>query len=735
MIDRTAEPPTGRLVDRTRADPTTPLLVTGLASAAILSADAEMRAPRETRGGTVEWGGAYAEGIRLTGPWTIAGGIDGREYDLPSTLEDLEAFRWKVVSTHAWGPVRVRHRVVPMPFGPGVGRTLEFSSPEPKRVRVLQRIQPFLAPVLVEGIKPYVYRITGRGTGLEARAFGWAAVLAPSFPATSWSLDRRPWDGKDYRGELGEVGIVHDLDVTAVPRSLTLLVSGGLASTVDKDQELGTTALVGSRVWPPAAEAAWASWTAGTPTMELPGAPQLARAYDLARSAVRALYTKPTDDITGLVAGYPWYPSLWCRDQAWMLPAVLWLGDRAWAEASIRTVLRFQATSRIPLLGAEVGEIPMQISPGPVFLYGTSDTSLYYPDLTRRLVDHGGPLDTVRDLWPHLRAVADWAKAKIDTTSGLFTNGGEVAELRDATAHFGSVHYGFDAVDTTIWDSTDRRDHAIDAQVHCLRAFRAMGELGSRIGRTDRVADDEGVAQRLADAIATRYTWPAEKYLYDSLGRDGAPLPKLRPNALLAVSAGLLDLDTGRATVVRAGQDDLATAWGLRTLSDRDASYDPTAYHDGQVWTIATAWAAEAAFAVGDAEGGLRWLGTIADRIVEENGLANECYRGDRPEPFDSCFLLGFSVAPFLTVLFERLWGLVVRSDQHALSVRPAFPAGWSGARLHHLAVAGGFVDLDWTPSRIEVRWSGPGPLDVRSGDATLALGHDGAGTLDLRAP
>ena len=131
---------------------------------------------------------------------------------------------------------------------------------------------------------------------------------------------------------------------------------------------------------------------------------------------------------------------------------------------------------------------------------------------------------------------------------------------------------------------------------------------------------------------------------------------------------------------------------------------------------------------IGDRDRGLAFLRTNAERIVRENGLANECYRGDRDEPFDSCFLLGFSIAPFLTTIFERLWGLTVRFHEGTLRVDPAFPSGWTGAALRRLRVGPGWVDLEWTPGAVEVRWSGPTELRVegRSGSIRLAAGTQG---------
>jgi glycogen debranching enzyme len=39
--------------------------------------------------------------------------------------------------------------------------------------------------------------------------------------------------------------------------------------------------------------------------------------------------------------------------------------------------------------------------------------------------------------------------------------------------------------------------------------------------------------------------------------------------------------------------DDMFTGWGIRTMSSRDAGYNPIEYHDGTVWPHDTALAAE----------------------------------------------------------------------------------------------------------------------------------------------
>ncbi len=453
------------------------------------------------------------------------------------------------------------------------------------------------------------------------------------------------------------------------------------------------------------------AWEAKTPTLRFPDAPVLERAYGQARAALRRLYSAPGDGLVGLVAGYPWYSALWGRDVAWMLAAVLWLGDFDWVDHSIDTALRFQSRSLVPILAGEPGELAMQISPGPIFFYGTSDTTLYYPLLIQRLGQHAGIAAPPDPRQRAIREMIAWGERRTDSTTGLLRNGGEAEEISTATASLARVRAGINSPDTTIWDSADRRDHAIDVQVLWWRSLRAAADLLGATPEGD-AARWRAIADRVASTIRSRYFWKEESYLYDSL-REGRPVEQLRPNALLAVSGRILSSEEGRGVVARAARDDLTTPWGVRSLSSKDPQYDPIAYHGGEVWSIATAWAAEAALTVGNADRGVGYLASLARLYASEGGWANECYRGDRAEPFNSCFLLGFSVAPFLSVLFERLWGMKMDASAGRLEVRPTFPSGWRSASIENLRFGRGTLSLDWTPERIRVHSSVPVSVDA----------------------
>jgi glycogen debranching enzyme len=730
-VDLPAEP----LRRLTAVDVRIPILITGLSAAAVMGSDGDLSLIRETRGAEMDWGGVYGEGVRLTGPWWIRlGGPQRVQFTLSETLVRLETYRTRVTSHHESETCHCDQEIVALPELPGVGRRLTFFNPTREVIpwHLEASFRPELAPVLIEGIKPVEYDVLRTREGVRVTAFGSALEFASTGPGPSFLLNQQPWDGRSYHGPLDTVTLESTLEMAPNQTStMSFIIWGGVEATVrahpDRTRELLGTA----DQWSASADATWREWTGRTPRFRLPAAPEVERGYLLARDALRSLYFAPEPGFTGLVAGYPWYASLWCRDLAWMLPAVLWMGDAHWAATSLRSVFRFQARAPLPILGAAAGELPMQIGPGPVLLFGTSDTTLYYPELLRRYLAHTGDTSLVTELARSLQLTEQWARRKTDPLTGLISNGNEGAGLQEASREHGRVHYGFDAFDATIWDSTDRRSHAVDIQVLWVSALAALGELAPIMGLTAESSRWLTEAQKLRETIANRYWWAQENYLYDSLADDGSPVQKVRPNALLAIAQGVLSNERAAAAVHRAAREDLATDWGYRTLSSGDSTYSPIAYHDGQVWPIASAWAVGAAFAVGQTVQAVEGLRRWARQLDREGGTLNECYRGDRPEPFNSCFVLGFSIAPFLTLLFEGLWGLTPQSRDRTLRVQPRFPAEWSQAWLEGLSLFGGEVTLRWDRPRMTVGWRGPEALKVTGGTPELELADGAFGTFE----
>lgn len=722
-------------------DPSMPILLAGRMASAVLAGDGELALSWESRGALSEWGGAYAQGVRLTGPWRLSLTPEGgRRQPLSEFLQDLTATRTSVRAHYRGAGWVARQDVVVPSDRPAVTRKLSLTSvaERPQTLRIETELSPFLLPVMMEGLRPETYTVESLPQGLRFTAHSYAAEIVSNVIPSTGGIDGGPIpalpDTRPIRSAI--LGWEVPLE-PAESVDLDWVIWGGLGSTLAHIGGRGDALLGSSLTWRADRERDYRTWLEERPRLSFPQAPELERAYNLALGAFESLYFAPEPRMVGFAAGYPWYDALWCRDIAWMLPAALWLGDHGWALSTLDTVLRFQSGARIPLLGAGRGEIPMQISPGPLFLYGTSDTTLHYPAVVARTLRHvgGSALPVFEGMMPKLGLCLEWATTKVNPATGLFTNGGEVAEISAAQEGAGRVQYGSDAVDTTIWDSTDRRAHAIDCQVLWVRALEGMAELSSALGLQSAAPTLSAQAAHIRGRVLDLYWWEKETYLADTLTLQGQPVLRLRPNALMAVMDGWLTPDRARRVVARASQADLATAWGVRTLSSSDPAFDPQAYHDGQVWTIATAWAAHAALMARDFETGMRHLGTIAGILQRERGLANECYDGLRPVPYNSCFLLGFSVAPFLTALFEGLWGLKPDALHQELTVDPRFPPTWNGLRLENLSLGGSRLDLEASGGRLTATVTSGPPVSIATPAGRCVVAPGTSGTLPLSPP
>ncbi|HWE23752.1 MAG TPA: amylo-alpha-1,6-glucosidase, partial [Myxococcales bacterium] len=112
-------------------------------------------------------------------------------------------------------------------------------------------------------------------------------------------------------------------------------------------------------------------------------------------------------------------------------------------------------------------------------------------------------------------------------------------------------------------------------------------------------ADYAASCAREADQVASsfdRVFWNASRgALYDVIGPEGAPDPRIRPNQIFAVALPFPLLDAGRQrSIVGVVEHELLTPYGLRTLSRDDPAYvahyggGPAerdgAYHQGTVW-------------------------------------------------------------------------------------------------------------------------------------------------------
>src|SRR5206468_8614567 len=164
-------------------------------------------------------------------------------------------------------------------------------------------------------------------------------------------------------------------------------------------------------------------------------------------------------------------------------------------------------------------------------------------------------------------------------------------------------------------------------------------------------------------------------FYYDTIRKDLTKDSSIRPNSLvILLTEAVKDEHKARLVLERLEKDDMTTSWGMRSLSSSDPKYHPSLYHDGAVWPLVTGWAAISEIKNQGTQQALEYLSVMADRIISENGMYAETYRGDRPEPFNSCILQAWSVGMYVYAMQEMMLGMRLNMLENRIQFEPHIP-------------------------------------------------------------
>jgi hypothetical protein len=182
----------------------------------------------------------------------------------------------------------------------------------------------------------------------------------------------------------------------------------------------------------------------------------------------------------------------------------------------------------------------------------------------------------------------------------------------------------------------------------------------------------------------------------------------------------------------------LNTDWGLRDVSNEEKIYDGMSYHQGSVWPLFTGWAALAEYRGNQPLAGYQMLMENANLTwAQDLGADTELLSGDFFVPFGrSTSHQLWSSAMVVTPTLRGLFGIDIDAQAKTITVNPHLPAGWEHARLAHLVIPSGFVDLTLTRRddrlEIELNVAGSEGWHLRSDREGATLGPVDVGTAKM---
>ncbi|WP_316570212.1 amylo-alpha-1,6-glucosidase [Neobacillus sp. YIM B06451] len=289
------------------------------------------------------------------------------------------------------------------------------------------------------------------------------------------------------------------------------------------------------------------------------------------------------------VAGLPWFGVPFGRDSIIAALQMLAFNPQI-AKGTILTMANYQGKKLDPWRDEQPGKIMHEIRYGELAstgqipftpYYGTIDATPLFLILVKEYVNWTGDYEILEDIESNIESALKWIDSFGDRDGDLFV------EYHQESSK-GIANQGWkDSGDSIVHRNGHYAKSPIalsEVQGYVYQAKAGIADLYDHLGKTEKAEKLRADTQKLKDKFNDSFWMEDREFYAIALDAEKKQVGTITSNPGHLLYSGILNEERANAVSNMLLSPKMFSGYGIRTMGEGEAGYNPMSYHDGSIW-------------------------------------------------------------------------------------------------------------------------------------------------------